>query len=638
MTAHATVNVPPDDGVAARVLERHERAVGTLTATRFDTRRVSFLQAAIAPVVFGLLTGPLAVMSFGLRVIEEAGLAPSGAWKRFGAASMAWTARRCLRVVLGMRVTADAAACARPIMIVANHGSWLDCFILAARYRCTFVATRELWRRPIVGLLVRAFGVIPLEEGARESLLDAQSMTHEWLDNGVSVAVFPEGSVGINPVPDRFRSAFFQVPIDRQEAVHPVAIRYLDEGQARTKAATRSLRLMVSGSNWSALVLPSQAIQSHGLDRTTLATATHHAVLEQLGFARPVEVLHDADDEDEELPSSVLDLLAKVSDAAPIAPTATLSDLGIDSLSMAHLAVELRTRQRSAELPVLGPATTVAEIAASLPDSTEPGPGPWFKRDYPWLGLSMALILPLAASAPWMGSAVVTWWSLGQNWAAWRVALAPLVFISTFAIVAGISSIPFHWAIRPGRMPASVAVPLYAARRVYGCLWTSVYYCKPVYAFVLGVRPLRALVFRLFGYSGCLDFTVFPDTWIRDLPILRLGRGAYVANRSTLGTNVMTDSGEVLVGTIRLGAAAQIGHLSVIGPDTTVGRKSVIGAVSQVGMGVRIGNRVRLGPCCSVEHHTSIGDGSVIESNQYVPVGSHVAIANPASAREQALP
>ena len=39
-------------------------------------------------------------------------------------------------------------------------------------------------------------------------------------------------------------------------------------------------------------------------------------------------------------------------------------------------------------------------------------------------------------------------------------------------------------------------------------------------------------VFRIFGYRGSMDFTIYPDTWIRDLPLLDFGEGADDATAS----------------------------------------------------------------------------------------------------------
>src|SRR5690606_32657555 len=101
-------------------------------------------------------------------------------------------------------------------------------------------------------------------------------------------------------------------------------------------------------------------------------------------------------------------------------------------------------------------------------------------------------------------------------------------------LISGLLSCPFQSAIIPGRFPRDLGESIYARRRLYGLCWTLVYYCKPVYAGWLAVPALKRLLFRLFGYRGPTDFTVYPDTWIRDLPLLHFGSGVYVANRATL--------------------------------------------------------------------------------------------------------
>jgi hypothetical protein len=40
-----------------------------------------------------------------------------------------------------------------------------------------------------------------------------------------------------------------------------------------------------------------------------------------------------------------------------------------------------------------------------------------------------------------------------------------------------------------------------------------------------------------------MTFTVYPDSWIRDLPLLPFGQGEYVANPSTIGTNIVLNKG-----------------------------------------------------------------------------------------------
>ena len=68
--------------------------------------------------------------------------------------------------------------------------------------------------------------------------------------------------------------------------------------------------------------------------------------------------------------------------------------------------------------------------------------------------------------------------------------------------------------------------------------------------------PADALALRLFGYKGSLDVTIYPDAWLRDLPLLDLSPGAYVANRATMGTNMVRPDGTILVDRITVGAGA----------------------------------------------------------------------------------
>ena len=103
------------------------------------------------------------------------------------------------------------------------------------------------------------------------------------------------------------------------------------------------------------------------------------------------------------------------------------------------------------------------------------------------------------------------------------------------------------------------------------------------------IDPLRRCVFRIFGYRGSLNFTVYPDTWIRDLPLLKLGNGAYIPNRATLGTDLVLTNGRILSDFITVEDGACVGHMSMLAPGVHVGRKA------EVGVGCGIGIQTALG-------------------------------------------
>ena len=187
------------------------------------------------------------------------------------------------------------------------------------------------------------------------------------------------------------------------------------------------------------------------------------------------------------------------------------------------------------------------------------------------------------------------------------LALAPSVMLITFVLTAGGLSVITRRAIVPGRVRRDLGDPIYGPRRLYSICWTSVYYCTPVYHAILAIEPLKRLTFRLFGYRGAADITIQPDTWVRDLPLLDLGAGAYIANRATLGTNICTTSGEIIVDRIAVGARSVVGHLAMVGLGTEIGEDVEIGQGAIVGAKVRIGARSRIGAGTGINHGVRIG-------------------------------
>lgn len=130
---------------------------------------------------------------------------------------------------------------------------------------------------------------------------------------------------------------------------------------------------------------------------------------------------------------------------------------------------------------------------------------------------------------------------------------------------------------------------------------------------------------RVAAARGSLDFTIYPDTWIRDLPLLDLGPGAYIANRATLGTNMALSNGTSLVDRITIGAGTTVGHLAVLAPGVEVGEGAELGATVVIGIGVHIGAGANIQPCAGINHVARIGEGATVGSAAYVGAAAVVA-------------
>lgn len=214
--------------------------------------------------------------------------------------------------------------------------------------------------------------------------------------------------------------------------------------------------------------------------------------------------------------------------------------------------------------------------------------------------------------------------------------LGPFLWSILFVTIAGVLSIPHQSSVRPGKIKRCISDRRYFHRRLYGLCWTAVYYNKPVYFLCLSIPLLKWLTFRLFGYRGSMNFTVYPDTWIRDLPLLHFEDGVYVSNRATLGTNIALSNGFLLVDRITLRSKSLVGHLAMLAPGVEMQHGAEVGVGGAIGIGTKIGRDASVGPRCSIGHgvllgnratvggHSCVDSGSILADGTRLPVGSVV--------------
>ncbi len=121
----------------------------------------------------------------------------------------------------------------RPLMIVANHVSWLDIVVLSATAPVSFVAKAEMASWPIFGQLAWLQRTIFVKrENRRESAKQANDIA-DRLNQNDTMVLFPEGTTtdghGLSP----FKTSLFEAvrfaisaSSQTQAALQPVAIRY----------------------------------------------------------------------------------------------------------------------------------------------------------------------------------------------------------------------------------------------------------------------------------------------------------------------------------------------------------------------------------------------------------------------------
>lgn len=140
-----------------------------------------------------------------------------------------WSAK--LLSICGVRVTlkhAEGADEAHHALIVANHLSWLDIFVINSIEPCRFVAKSEIRGWPLIGWLCEKTGTIFIARGKQRDVRRIYEGLVHKLHEGERVAFFPEGKAVIQGRVDNFHSNLFEAAIAANVPVQPHALRYLD--------------------------------------------------------------------------------------------------------------------------------------------------------------------------------------------------------------------------------------------------------------------------------------------------------------------------------------------------------------------------------------------------------------------------
>ena len=113
-------------------------------------------------------------------------------------------------------------------LVICNHMVWRDPIILCAalKYRQPhFMAKKELFKIPLLGGIIRAFGAYPVNRGGAD--VSAIKYTISLLQNGVTVGMFPQGHRynGVDPRTTKPKVGAAMISLKADVPVMPVYIK-----------------------------------------------------------------------------------------------------------------------------------------------------------------------------------------------------------------------------------------------------------------------------------------------------------------------------------------------------------------------------------------------------------------------------
>jgi 1-acyl-sn-glycerol-3-phosphate acyltransferase len=138
--------------------------------------------------------------------------------------------RRAVRTLHGLRVDVVVrgarSSITGPLLVVANHVSWLDVYALNAVAGSRYVAKSEVETWPVAGAIARGFGTLFLRRGSFRDAARVKNAVADALRAGERVVVFPEGTTTDGAAVGRFHAAMLQAAVDAGAPVQAVAVRY----------------------------------------------------------------------------------------------------------------------------------------------------------------------------------------------------------------------------------------------------------------------------------------------------------------------------------------------------------------------------------------------------------------------------
>jgi 1-acyl-sn-glycerol-3-phosphate acyltransferase len=198
----------------------------------------------------------------------------------------AWASQ--MLVCLGIRLVVKGTPAEQgPLLLVANHISWLDISALHAARYCRFVSKSDVKGWPVIGRLAAGVGTLFIE---RQSRRDTRRIVHNMaasLSAGDVLAVFPEGTTGdgVHLLP--FHGNLLQAAISANVPIQPVALSFVDEHTGHnSQAASFVLEDTLLTSVWRTLGTPGIVVQvsfggiqmAQGRDRRVWAANLHTAI------------------------------------------------------------------------------------------------------------------------------------------------------------------------------------------------------------------------------------------------------------------------------------------------------------------------------------------------------------------------
>lgn len=206
---------------------------------------------------------------------------------------------RQLIAICGVKLSFNNAAqsdAATPALIISNHISWLDIFVINTVHPCRFVAKSDIRDWPLIGWLCDKSGTIFIARGRQRDVRRIYAGLVTSIHNGERVAFFPEGTTAPQGTVLPFHANLFEAAIEARVPVQPYALRYLDQDGGLHDAADfigemtffESVVMIMQSPGLHAELIRLPAMSSEGAHRRELAQTLRTTIEQALSPAADI--------------------------------------------------------------------------------------------------------------------------------------------------------------------------------------------------------------------------------------------------------------------------------------------------------------------------------------------------------------
>lgn len=222
-----------------------------------------------------------------------------------------WSA--ALLDALGVEVEADLTHAVPGALLVANHVSWIDIYVINAALPAAFVSKAEVRNWPLIGWLAAKNDTVFLQRGSRGHARVINAQVADILGQGKHVAVFPEGTTTDGCSLLHFHAALIQPALAAGRPVLPVAISYWETNGQRSLAPRydgdislgQCTAAILQRKRLIARLVTTPLLGLNGEDRKQVAAAAREAIALAAGLPLASNLPGIPDDLPAERPSDV---------------------------------------------------------------------------------------------------------------------------------------------------------------------------------------------------------------------------------------------------------------------------------------------------------------------------------------------